>query len=643
MFRIHTRDRIMLVILMMLLVIVFRSGIGFAQSDAEKSDTSDIAELDEVVVTGSRVERSAAIEPVSVYVVDIEELGPQIRSVGDALHWVPGVEISGAAPFAAEKRSTALIQGMPAQYSLVLVDGNRSKSDHIHTGVNLELLPISMIEKIEVIRGPGSVVHGSDALGGIVNIITKPIPEEPTTAFTINCGTEHTVETGLFHGMSIGDFGYTIMANHSGSDGLNATGKYDKNSGRVKLSYDPFDKLQLGLNGAYYKGNYYKENIENGIQRGEIKNSEDEMIQFGVEISIEPEMGAELKSTFGMTTYDRTFKMEEQKSYWRTTDNDVTEIVLQYNTPLGDEHYAIIGTECRREEFKRYATASEDMTIYSAYVQDEYSILDSLTLLLGLRMDDSDEIDTEFCPRSALHWSNYDADVRLAVAKGIRIPSLQDLYEEKYPHGDYYRDGNPDLVPEESVHYSLEAIYKPFEWGLEFSLLLFRNDLENMIVTRPTGEIYDGKEVVRRENIREAFTQGYEIGISRKPTEQNGFSFLLSYGYLDAEDETDNMQLAYNPKHTFKGIISYQYNRYTCGIQGQAVRDRKYRNKSNEIEDLDNYSLVDLSLGVDITKNVELSFAVRNLFDKEYENYEEGKSSVASGRFVMVRFRAEFL
>ncbi len=607
--------------------VVLGSAVVMAEEE-ERATRADVGEravlLQEIVVTGSRVERPIAQEPVSVYVITREDLQQSgVRTVGDALRWVPGIDISGGATFGASVRTTAIVQGMPAQYSLILVDGFRTKSDHIHTGVNLELIPVSMIERIEVVQGPGSAVHGSDALGGIVNIITKPVPEERTLSVSGAMGTDDTIDFSVLQGDRRGKFGYLVNTCVSSSDGIGGEGnEYSRVNGRVKFLYEPSPALSTNVAVAYYEGKY--------------PTSEDSMYEYKLEIKAKPPVGR-LRGMVGHTDYDRTFKSGAAE-----TENDVSSVVLQYDRTFWDRNHVIFGVDWRRERFVRIATPEKDTDITSVYLQNEYAFNKETTLLVGARLDTEEEMGTEFSPRTALHWRRNPLNVRLSIAKGFRIPSLQDRYEVHFDHGTFYRDGNPDLEPETSIHYSLGVEYEMSSYPVVVAGTVFRNDLEDLIVLVDTGVVEDGRPVFRRENLQEAHTQGLEVGIRRLPLRE-GLNWRVVYTFLEGKDETNDEELAYAPTHTVKGGLFYTVKQgLTLSTTFEMAADRKYRDKSGKSQELDDYFLVDCHLIVKVSENLDLSFSVKNVFDTEFETYEEGKAESSYGRFVTMGLKATF-
>jgi len=605
-------------------VMLVSHGSIYAGKDIEKETTQK--DVQEIVITGSRIERPGIDEPVSVHVISSEDMAyAGTRTVGDALRWVEGVNISGGATFGAASRTTALIQGLPAQYSLILLDGFRSKSDHIHTGVNLEMIPVSMIERIEVVRGPGSVVHGSDALGGVVNIITKEVPDTSTFVVTGFMGTEDTTNVGVTLGNRWGKFGCLATGYAASSSGLGGPeNEYYKGNGRLKLSYDPTEILSMILTLGYYKGQF--------------DTSKDSMAEYKIQFRADTDHLGMFSANLGRSDYDRVFKSGNA-----ITKNNVTTGILQYDRQLWEQHHLTTGLEWRNEEFERLATFEADTNIASLYAQNAYTPAEAWTILFGFRVDNENETGTEFSPRTAVHWHQGLWDVRISVAKGFRIPSLQDLYEIHYDHSTYWRDGNPDLDPERSIHYSLGAEYTFSECPLAVRGMIFRNDVDDMIVLRDTGVIeVDGDPVLRRENLRDAHTHGFEIGFHSRRDEDKNIKWHIAYDFLEAEDDTTGDKLAYNPAHTFKGGISYHKNNMTFNSTVENALDREYRDKNDNILDLDDYILVDCHLIMNLKENIDLSFSVKNVFDEQFETYEEGKTASSYGRFVTIGVKATF-
>lgn len=155
-------------------------------------------DLNEVVVTSSRNPKLLKKTPEVLHVItakDIEQLN--VSSTGEILEFLTGVNIESGTGSGYPKRSIVSLDGFPANYTLVMVDGIRLLTEHIHTGQNIDVVPPENIERIEVIKGAASAQYGSDAMGGIVNIITKKGSENTESSISFSAGSYETYHTTI--------------------------------------------------------------------------------------------------------------------------------------------------------------------------------------------------------------------------------------------------------------------------------------------------------------------------------------------------------------------------------------------------------------------------------------------------------------
>ncbi|MCK5564595.1 MAG: TonB-dependent receptor plug domain-containing protein, partial [Planctomycetes bacterium] len=222
-------------------VVVFMvcSGCLFAAEQESQDEASRTHRFDPIVVTGTRTPHFLKNMPVETTVITRQELERSgVQFLSDALRWVPGVTISGGALNGAARRSTAMLRGLSGQYTLILVDGKRVKSEHIHTGVNLNLIPLEMVERIEVIKGSACVLYGSNAMGGVINIITKPITEKPVLGLGYSFGSNNTHTNSFNYSNRDGKLGYFLSGKILETNGAEIGLGYKQKNTLNKFTYD---------------------------------------------------------------------------------------------------------------------------------------------------------------------------------------------------------------------------------------------------------------------------------------------------------------------------------------------------------------------------------------------------------------------
>ncbi|MEO0180729.1 MAG: TonB-dependent receptor [candidate division WOR-3 bacterium] len=562
----------------------------------------------EIVVTGTATPHIIGESPVPVQVVSRSRIeAANQASVPDAVRLLPGLMVSGGAPNGATGRYTVMLQGLPSQYTLALLDGKRVLSDHIHTGVNLSPVPLILVERIEVVEGPASALYGSDALGGVINIITtKPSPV-PTYAFRTYYGTYGNIDAeGAFGGSGPGGSSYLLSLGQRSYDGKEPVQRYQRLSASFKGNWRWFY-----LNGDYNQGN---EGIDTaGLPTARSWNSILEAKTVLVSGESQHEIGGYLNHFY------RTYKSGNARE-----DNFVAEGNLKSHFHLGFNQLSI-GGAVRNNQFERTCTPYHSEMIYGVFAEDEIRPKELFGFVVSTRLDYYPVGGLQFTPKAGAlvkpaRWLNLKA----SVGRGFRAPSLQDRYEELFFHNTYYRNGNPDLRPEVSLNYSAGFEVLPVSF-LAMGISGFYNDITDMIGLLPTRDSLNGFPILRRENIRSAFTWGVS---PRLQAETRFLSLALAYTYLNARDDSTGMPLAYEPKHTVSGQITLEYGIAGASLTGEWVKDRLY---SGAIR-LPDYALLNLNLFARPLNGVQVNFSIQNLLDEEFFTYEEGKAPLCEGR-----------
>jgi outer membrane receptor for ferrienterochelin and colicins len=586
-----------------------------------QNDSIKAIQLKEVVITAtksSHILKNVPIETNLITRKEIEQTG--VVTVSDAIRLIPGLNISGGAPFGSSRRFTAIIRGLPAHYSLLLVDGKRIKGEHIHTGVNLGLVPIEMVEKIEVVKGPSCSLYGSDAMGGIINIITKTIPEKRTIDFGASYGSYNTQDYNLSYGKKFGKLGCFVAGKYTDSQGLPLilNGKqYDDQwlkqfNTMAKLSYEINNKNTINLNAKYYYVDYLRKSSSN------VNDNE-------IDLILDWKIKSSEKSSLTASIAYAEFTGSRKDANNITSSGDV-----MYHYKLSKMHKLTAGAEGRHEYFTRVGVQpSREENIFSSYIQDEINFK-KIIIVLSTRIDIHTAIAAVVSPNGSILYKVSDkTSIRGAIGRGFRAPSLQDKYEYHFHHNSYYRDGNPNLQPEFSTSYSFgleQQIVKNF-WG---RISLFRNDFSNMIVVLPTGEYEtDNIPIHRRENVKTALTQGIETEFRIKVQNLN---IVLGYTYLNTEDD-EGLVLSYNANHLATSRVYYDFKKQklTTMLSIEDARERYYK-KSAEVTKLEDYTLLNINIIKQIGKYIRVFVTIGNILNAQFETYEEGKTFTSYGR-----------
>jgi len=598
---------------------------------AENPQKEEPWNLGEVVITATKTPHFLKDVPVETVVVSRKEIErSSAQTVSDLLRYVPGIFIrSEDAPGISSWRARIRGLGFNEGYGLILIDGERVKGEGMgDSGIGLNQIPLEMIERIEVVKGPSSVLYGSDALAGVVNIITKPAPERPIYGFQGAYGSKWTNIEYLYGGTGNGSWGVLLQASREES-GMGQYGvksyrdeDYERESFLTKLSYQIKPSLALGLKFTAQKE---KRNI-NYHTRDTRVDRKGYKYRFSPHLKITFADDSELvvkgyyydwkfdADSHGKDPYP--YALYEGDMYYR-------DIEVRYTKPLKISHLITLGAEYRQEELD-YTFSDRKLDITSAYFQDEIEFQEGLPLdlVIGARLDHHSRYGTEFCPKAALLLKlNQGTRLRASVGRGFKSPTIrQAFYTEPYPHGDYFYVSNPNLDAETSWGYSLGLEHKIGEifW---WNITLFRNDIDDMII-----KYYDYRDLnhdgvpekIRTfRNAREAYTQGVEVAL--KLTLIKDFLWTdISYTYLDSEDEDTGKDLPFVPAHNLATYIIFKYAPLGISFNlGFQYVSEMYTNPSNT-EQTSDYSVVDIKLIKSFGRHAFLSLEGNNVFDSDY-------------------------
>ncbi len=618
---------------------------GFAEVEAQEPSKTQ-----EVVITATKTPHTLEDVPVETVVVtrkDIERSSAQ--TVSDLLRYVPGIFVRDEdAPGITAWR--ALIRGLSFNegYGLVLIDGERVRGEGMgDSGIGLNQIPPQMIERIEIVKGPASVLYGSDALAGVVNIITRETPERPLYGFEIGYGSYHTNLEYLYWGTREAPWGVLLQAareeSEMGAYGVrtNRDEDYERKSLVAKITRDFGSRIRAGL----------KLSVQEDERQLDYRTQDTLVLKKAWKYRVSPFLRLVFKDEAELFLkgyyYDWKFTADS-----RGTDpypyalyrGDMYYRVLEarYTRPVGEIHLLTLGGEYRNEELD-YTFSHRKMDVSSLYVQDEMEFLWKfpLEIVVGARLDHHSVYGTELCPKiSLLLKPSPDTRLRASVGRGFKAPTIrQAFYTEPYPHGDYFYVSNPDLKAETSWGYSLglEKNWGRRVWG---SLSLFRNDVRDMIIRYYTYRDIDNDGVAEKirtfKNAKEAYTQGVELAL-RLSLWEDFLRLNLSYTYTDTEDEDIGKELPLVPQHVLAThlLVNHRAWGLTFDLGFQFVSDM-YTNTTNT-EKNPSYSVVDVKLIKRLGK-ASLSLEGNNIFDSDYGEPDR----TWWGATWLVRFKMDF-
>ncbi|MFC1890161.1 TonB-dependent receptor plug domain-containing protein [Thermodesulfobacteriota bacterium] len=637
-----------------LIILLFAAPAGAS----EPGPQYEAVEMDEIVVTATRRETLLSDVPDVLLVItrrEIDELNPS--STGELLAYITGTSVETGTGSGLPKRHIVGLNGLPANYTLVLVDGVRLLSEHIHTGRNLELIPPHVIERIEVIRGAASAQYGADAIGGVINIITRKCGDETETSLGGAAGMYDSYEAGAAWLRPVtDDVRLSLFVNREWSKGA----PVKEPAHRVgNMGYEQFNlltRLDFDLtetSTAFGWLNWVNSTMD---WRGEESDSE------------------LLTGVLGLShSFAETVSLSTRVSYssWEAERSGETNELLQpegYITwHINDANTVTAGMDFKDHTFTRTAVIESDQDTIGAFIQHEWSPIDSLTFMAALRYDDVEDVEAVFSPKATILYSpDLPLCLRGSISRGFHEPTPQELYEEGYGHGGQaLRFGNPDLEPEYSTTYGLGLELFP---GRPFQLMLYGHysDIDDMIVPVYEGPWYDDptldpdeeptKDIWRRTNIERARVYGGEVK-ARYSCSRN-LRFEGGYSYTDNKETDTGRQLPYNPGSTLfiKAVGAHQFAPdWTCsGFVGlQAAFDRSawsWKPAEGAPEDdptgltteLDDYQNLNAGLSLSYRDMYRVYLNAYNILGQDIENLDDLFTVIDGEPVVKGGFRCDW-
>ncbi len=564
-------------------------------------------QLEETVVTGNREEKLLKDVSVPTRIIGRTEISSLNPASMEALlqYEIPGLQLGYNSM---SGLPSIKYQGMGGEYILFLIDGERISGEGSDHNVDFSMFNVEDIERIEIIRGAQATVYGSNALAGVINIITKkadrPIVSEISTRYAGRNGSSYSVSGG-YRNSALSSMTsvswrkrdtYTIgdekgkSYDEIGPDGKVQT-KQDKAGSTTiyggkmwnasqKFRYSFNEHFKAELNGSFYRNKY------------DVKwdNKHNDIFS---DYAIRPKLSYIIseRSRLNMSYIFDDYQKEKdffEAGYSRMTYRNISQTArLDFSGQFGN-HNVSAGTECRHEYLKHYMfkdNSSRSVGEAVAFVQEDWKVFKRLDVVAGIRADYHRLYKWNLTPKITLMYRALDfITLRAGYSRGFRSPSLKELYQEFDMAGIMMIYGNENLKPEKSNQFlmSLESTIGRFN----FSLSGYHNRYYNKI-SYYDGEI-DGKKGWHYVNAENANTTGCEALVKAKPVK--GLTLTGAYTYVDDYQEVDGKNTSLVRPHsiTFSGIYTRKFGKIgaTLSLHGQwgSGMSTYYKNSKGNFE-----------------------------------------------------------
>ncbi len=585
-------------------------------------------DVTEVVVTATRLETPDEKVASSVTVITAQEIEASgVNSVSEILNTVPGLDIFRLGGVG--QQSSVLLRGADPAHLLVLVDGFAVNDPGSPKGTfNWAHMMVENIERIEVLRGPQSTLYGSDAMAGVINIITKRGEGELNAILELEAGSFETQSGRLI--IDGGDrLNYSLALSATESEGISVAEEEDGNterdgyrnlsmSGRIDVPVGTGGELTVTAKTMKSESDLDEINGNTFLFEDDPNSTIEESQLFtGARLLLDL-LGERLEQSIGisMADYERTYRNLPDASNPNDdleTDDGVTVAMnLQSTFDLGRGGLLTAGLDLEEDHARSQADFSgfpitvdqHEVSRTGAYLQEQISIGESVSLIAGGRLDDHDGFDDQFTYRVGTSirmdggWK-----VRGTWATGFKAPTIYQLYNSS--------SGNPNLDAETSKGWDV-GLDKDFGYLRgTVGVTWFGNSFEDLIDF--SGFTYF--------NVQEAKTAGVEAFTEFKPAE--AIQVRISYTALDTEDVTTGEDLIRRPEEKVTLNTDYRFGeRGQLNLTAIFVGDRTDKDFSTwpaATVTLDSYTLLNLAGSLAISDKLKLTGRVENLLDEQYQ------------------------
>lgn len=624
----------------------------------EKSNST----LGEVVVTGTGTAHHLKSAPVQTELIDrklIDRIAATnfndlMLNVSPSFDFSPGV----MGPF-------MQLNGLGNDYILVMVDGKRLYGD-IGGQTDLSRINPDNVERIEVVKGASSALYGSEAIAGVVNIITKESKRQAAAVISNRYGSygEWIQHSGL--DLNFGRFSSTTSFDRKTTEGwklsdyeldgeeLVATDAMAQNAStdftfNQKFSYDLTRQLNV-----YIQGSKYRHDVQRPQSVGAYGYFYDDFsYTAGGEYLLGK--GSTLTLDWNYDNFNYYYKYnqvsgdysdgdkEKQTEQWRNALN------LKGIFKLSQNHQLSVGGEYVNEELEsegRLLGEKADAYTLALYAQDEMKIIKNLSMVLGARYVYHKEFGNAFTPKASVLYKLKDFNVRGTYARGFKAPTLKELYYHYEKRGFLYL-GNPGLDPQTSNYYALSAEY--IINGLSFSVTGYQNDVDDLIdyqtVETSEEDAANGIKTTRKHyNISKAGTKGIDFLVNASLGA--GFSFGGGYSYVDSKNKTDHIRLEGVAENYGNIRLGYMHNwkkyQLTANLNARFQDDKFYDDGNAKGYNLWKLTTIHRFYGPgDFV--FDLSAGIDNIFDYVDDSpYGSHYGTISPGRTYFVSLQIAF-
>ncbi|MDH5483626.1 MAG: TonB-dependent receptor [Gammaproteobacteria bacterium] len=556
----------------------------------------------------------------------------QANSLPELLTGKSGIDMSISGGYG--KQSTLSLRGTNTNHTLFLIDGvNIGSATNGSTA--FQHIPLELVEQIEIVRGPRSSLYGSQAIGGVINVITRKGSKNTRGHLSASSGSEDTYELNSGISGSTGNAELSLNASIFKTEGIDANVKrnadndaYENRSFNASFTDKVSDKLEFGLNllhvqahsdyDGYTASKTYMSETQQNILNSNIKT----FLTNNWDSSLHVSASRDEESHYTDNVFSDQFDTSRVKTSWQ---NDIHL----------DKNVITLGYEHIQEKIDSSSTFTQTSRIKKAAFAEIQSQFSSQDLVVSLRQENDESFGHH--KTGNIDWRytlNENYSISAAYGTAFNSPTFNDLYfpftDYSFPPYFYYSFvGNPDLLPEESSSTELGFRFIQDDWKLD--IRLYKTTITNLI--NLSGYI-DGGDPETKINIGKASIDGIETALS---TVIADWDIQLNIDLLDPVDTSTDKVLRRRAKQVGSLAVDRNFGSYSIGATVSAS-GRKYDDNENT-DEIAGHGRTDIRTTLKLDKNLMLKAKIDNLFDREYQTTKDYNSL---GKMIFVSMHLSF-
>ena len=553
-------------------------------------------ETEPIVVTASRREQSLREVPVTVSTVTAAMLAERVTiTLDDALRYVPGVNMMQDQVNI--RGSTGYSRGVGSRV-LLLLDGLPFLTGD--TGeINWETIPVGEVERVEVVKGAGSALYGSSALGGVINVITREMPDRPDFRFQAFSGIYNRPRYSewdwsekmrfssgvtLSYASGIGSLRYLVSGSRTVDESYRENDVYHRWNLFSKMRYDFSEQRSLTLAINYLDrqhGNYFwwkslrEATIPADIQRNGSVTSR----RGNVSLAYKEFLSERLFYTVKGMYFGNFWRDDSLGTVFNVSSSHIVQGDVQVTYEADPRHILTFGVAGNRDEVISNLFGDHPGFGFAAYAQDEFSIVEQFKLTAGMRFDVQKasvlSAASRLSPKiGAVYLVSDVTSIRGSAGWGFRYPSIGELYVSSSTNvSQLLIVPNVNLLPEKSLTFEL-GVSHSVENIFVLDAAVYSNDFRDLIEpgvkikrikSSPSDTVGEDKAVAEFENVTRARIQGAEVGLKIAWLDKI-LTTDLGYTYVWPKDLVEKTVMKFRPRHLFYASAAFSFSLLRCSL-----------------------------------------------------------------------------